>query len=152
MHCGALPVFTTGKPCVQQVQAYWMQSLLLQMQAALRLTSAQQADMLLMRKLYYAKCEVLRYEREQLWPQVPVEVPRTAADAATKMMATTTIAQQLQDSSTAEFRATLQFGSAFERGVGPRAAAAAAALAVKLLLTSAAISCHCVPMYAVTGP
>lgn len=110
------------RPCqgVQHVQARWTQRTLLQLQAALRLTSAQQADMLLMRKLFHAKRGVLMREREQLWSRVPEEVPKTAADAASKMIATTTIAQQLQESSAAEFRATLQFCSAFERGVGPK--------------------------------
>ena len=106
--------------CVQYLQARWMQRTSLQLQAALRLTSGQQADMLFMRKLFHAKRGVLRREREQLWSRVSEEIPNTAADAASKMIATTTIAQQLQESSVAEFRATLQFGSAFERGVGPK--------------------------------
>ncbi len=89
------------------------------MQAALRLTQAQQADMLHLRKLFCAKIGALRRERAGLWPKVPVEVAGTAADATIKTSATSSLAQQLQESSAAEFRATVQFGSAFDRGVGP---------------------------------
>ncbi len=89
------------------------------MQAALRLTDVQQADMLHLRQLFYAKVGAVRRERAGLWPKVPVEVAGTAADATIKTFATSSLAQQLQESSAAEFRATVQFGSAFDRGVGP---------------------------------
>ncbi len=89
------------------------------LQTALRLTDAQQADMLHLRKLFHAKVGAVRRERAGLWPKVPVEVAMTAADATIKMLATSSLAQQLQESGAAEFRATMQFGSAFNRGVGP---------------------------------
>ncbi|DBA99138.1 TPA: hypothetical protein ACH3X3_011763 [Trebouxia sp. C0006] len=96
-----------------QLPASFYQNLL----AALRLTDAQQADMLHLRKLFYAKIGGVRRERAGLWPKVPVEVAGTAADATVKTIATSSLAQQLQESSAAEFRATVQFGSAFDRGV-----------------------------------
>ncbi|DBA95753.1 TPA: hypothetical protein ACH3X1_001307 [Trebouxia sp. C0004] len=84
---------------------------------ALRLTDAQQADMLHLRKLFYAKVGAIRRERSGLWPRVPVEAAGTAADATIKTLVTSSVAQQLQETSAAEFRATMQFGSAFNRGV-----------------------------------
>lgn len=89
------------------------------LQVALRLTEAQQADMLHLRKLFYAKVDAVRRERAGLWPKVPVEVAGTAADATIKMLVTSSLAQQLQESGAAEFRATMQLKSAFNRGVGP---------------------------------
>lgn len=89
------------------------------LQTALRLTEAQRADMLHLRKLFYAKIGAIRRDRAGLWPKVPFEVAGTAADATTKTLITSSLARQLQESGTAEFRATMQFGSAFERGVGP---------------------------------
>ena len=89
------------------------------LQVALRLTEAQQADMLHLRQLFYAKVGAVRRERAGLWPKVPVEVAGTAADATIKMLVTSSLAQQLQESGAAEFRATMQFQSAFNRGVGP---------------------------------
>ena len=89
------------------------------LQTALRLTEAQQSDMLHLRKLFYAKVGAVRRERAGLWPKVPVEVAGTAADATIKTFLTSSLARQLQESGAAEFRATMQFGSAFDRGVGP---------------------------------
>ncbi|KAL0024088.1 hypothetical protein WJX79_005583 [Trebouxia sp. C0005] len=96
-----------------QLPASFYQSLL----TALRLTEAQRADMLHLRKLFYAKIGAIRRDRAGLWPKVPFEVAGTAADATTKTLITSSLARQLQESGTAEFRATMQFGSAFERGV-----------------------------------
>jgi len=116
---GITPEHTKAAQPLQFMQSVTILHCNWMVQAALRLTDAQQADMLHLRKLFYAKIGGVRRERAGLWPKVPVEVAGTAADATVKTIATSSLAQQLQQSSAAEFRATVQFGSAFDRGVGP---------------------------------
>ena len=84
----------------------------------MHLTEAQQADMMHLRRLFYAKIGALRRERELLLQKVPSGAATTTPDAATRLADINAIAQQLHDNSAAEFRAYMQLSAAYCRGVG----------------------------------
>ena len=87
------------------------------MQAALKLTEGQQVDLMLLRRLFYAKLGSLRRERKELLQQVPTGAAETAPEASDRLAAIMTAAQQLHDNSAAEFRTYMQLTAAYRRGV-----------------------------------
>ena len=89
------------------------------LQAALQLTEAQQADLMLLRRLFYAKLGALRRERRALLQQVPTGATGAAPalDASSRLATILTAAQMLHDNSAAEFKAYMQLTAAYRRGV-----------------------------------
>lgn len=87
------------------------------MQAALKLSEEQQVDLMLLRRLFYAKLGALRRERKALLQQVPTGAAETAPEASARLAAVMTAAQELHDNSAAEFRTYMQLTAAYRRGV-----------------------------------
>lgn len=83
------------------------------LQAALDLSERQQADLMLLRRLFYGKVGALRRERKALLQQVPRGATETATDASDRLASINTAAQQLHDGSAAEFRTFMQLTAAF---------------------------------------
>ncbi len=75
---------------------------MLQLQAALQLTEAQQVKMMETRRLFYAKLGAIRRQRKKLLQQVPAGVTETSYDASSRLSTITGNAQLLQENSTAE--------------------------------------------------
>ena len=88
------------------------------LQAALDLTEEQQADLMLLRRLFYGKLGALRRERKALLQQVPTGATENAPDFSDRLASIMTAAQQLHDNSAAEFKAFMQLTAAYRRGVG----------------------------------
>lgn len=87
------------------------------LQDALQLTSAQQRDVLQLRRLFYGKLGALGRERRALLTQVPSGAAETAASISNQLGQFAEAAGALQDNSDAELKTYMQFLSAFGRGV-----------------------------------
>ncbi|KAL0018369.1 hypothetical protein WJX77_003606 [Trebouxia sp. C0004] len=96
-----------------QLADVWYEDLL----AALKLTEAQQVDVMYLRQLFYARLGSLSRERKELVCQAPLGAIQATPQASTRLAAIGTLAQQLQDNSATEIKIYKQQLSAYRRGI-----------------------------------